>query len=636
MKLKFAAAGLSVALLVGATVLRGPLVAADPPGVIGGRLEEAGKWLEAAQLYRRLALSGATIDPGWVQRAIVAYLTADRAADAEAFTADVLQRDPDFLEVLFFYGEGQRVTMRYEEAEGTYRRLLERRPRHVKGSLSLGHVLSRLGRAEEALPFFEAFLDNPAQEEFLRDQAELDYARALRTLGRTQDALDRLTMLLERKPYHPQALTEVARVLVRLKKRELAKALRGTVSYLAKRGHLQTTDDGRSLVSEGPVNVRVKARVALHAEDRYEFLPALEGYRQVVRETVGEPEPVELLASLLFRIKRFSECVRVIDELGAATVDLYLLRFLAQVSEGRDDEAMASLERLFHERSSLRNTPAAHKILLAAVHNQLDTGRGLDVAARWLRVAVEVAPDEPAVLLARVRLLLARGRVDHAARRLERYPEAARAGSAAYLRLQAVAKGLSGDKEFAGSQLLALMRAAPGERRNFIAFARVFAADSSPSARQVLQLGGRLAGRLERLTQAYRALSQGPLDKCATLYRQTARLLLDAGNRRSAIDCLFMASALDDGVDAPLALGQLLIRPPELFPRLNALRTALARAPDDRRVKATLVRVYAEQGLRMGEASRLAEELARDHPGAESAELRALVRVKQEALRDER
>ena len=59
------------------------LLAADPPEVAGARLEENGKWLEAAQLYRDLALAGNTIGPGWVQRALVAYLTADRAQEAE-------------------------------------------------------------------------------------------------------------------------------------------------------------------------------------------------------------------------------------------------------------------------------------------------------------------------------------------------------------------------------------------------------------------------------------------------------------------------------------------------------------------------------------------------------------------------
>jgi tetratricopeptide (TPR) repeat protein len=207
-------------------------VPGEPPGspeavqAQAARLEEAGRWSEAAQLYRQEVLRG---DPrtreAWVKKGILAYLMADQLRSAEDFTAEILRASPAYSEALFFLGDGQRILQHFEEARDTLNRLLRSSPDHASGRLLLAIVQSRLGNGRESLPFFEMHLQ-AVTDPRVRQDAQIEYSRALRQAGQPRRAADQLAELLEADPSKLPALAEAARTFHLLGQEMLARELR--------------------------------------------------------------------------------------------------------------------------------------------------------------------------------------------------------------------------------------------------------------------------------------------------------------------------------------------------------------------------------------------------------------------------
>lgn len=602
------------------------------------RLEENGRWSEAARLYLEAALRGEPrAGVKWIQKGILACLMGDQLAEAKAFAGEVLRKDPSYHEVLFFLGDGQRVTQHYEEALATLKKLLERAPDHAQGGLAAAYVLARLGRSEEALPLFEKFLALH-EEGSKRLEAEVEYSRALRWTGKVRPAAEHLARVLEVNPHHLPALAEAAQVFYSLGKADLARELRQLHQKLARLGHQLSSDDETKLYATGPRQPSGRARQALQAADRREFLQAISGLKAALAEDPGDVTIARALAKLWLRLKRFEELKELAAGLsarGGPAADLYLFAAEALEGLGRADEArqeaaraMAALDKVSLPAGGEEGLPPL-EIRLRAIRLVLDSGADAGTASAWIQRAALLHSPDPRLALYQARLDLQLGDWKRALARLEALPGDFQEAAVEFRRARAEALGLSGDLRFAAREIMALIKEAPGSLENFAAFERIFGAKTGePEVARVLDLKRRLEEQRGQLARLVLEAAGAPLDRSAPHYLELGRKAAALGDREGALDFLSLAADLDPQDAQALAATSALLRAPgEIFLRINALRRMLSRSPRSGTTAASppaqalagLVQAYLDLDLRLEEAESLAARLAAIQPGEEAA-----------------
>ncbi len=598
------------------------------------RLEESGRWSEAARLYLEAVRGGEPRAGGkWIQKGILACLMGDQLAEAEAFAGEVLRKDPNYHEVLFFLGDGQRVTQHYEEALATLKKLLARAPDHPQGNLAAAYVLARLGRSEEALPLFEKFLAlHPDAAGGL--EAEVEYSRALRRTGKVRPAAEHLARVLEANPHHLPALAEAAQVFNNLGKAELARELRRLYQKLARLGHQLSSDDETKLYATGPRRPGGRARQALQAADRREFLKAIAGLKAALAENPGDAIVARALAKLWLRLKRFEELKELAAGLsarGAGADDLHLLLAESLESLGRAEEArreaalaMAALDKVPSTAGEEEGLPPL-EIGLRAVRLALDSGADAGTASAWIQKAGPLAAEDPRLALYQARLALQLGDGKGALARLDSLPKDFQETAVELRRVRAEASGLSGDLKSAAREIMALIKEAPGSLENFAAFERIFGARAGePEVARVLDMKRRLEAQRDQIAKLVLEAAGTALDRGAPLYLELGRKAAALGDREAALDFLFLAADLDPkDAEALSALSSMLGAPGEVFLMINVLRRMIERLPAaasrSAPALAALVQAYLDLDLRLEEAEELAARLVAIQPGEESA-----------------
>lgn len=621
------------------------------------RLEAEGRWLEAAALYRRAAL---TVEPpangASIRKALSAYYMADRPADAEKLAAEIREVRPEFHEVLLYLADFQRVTMRYEEALSTIERFLEHEPGHVRGTLVSGLVLVALGETERGLQAIATYLRQPGLDPAYRSEAEVVRVRALRALGRYRDAADSVTSLLESRPLDPVVLAEAAQTYALAGKMVLSRAASQQHQWLSRRGHQLTVEDPLTL-RRGQPRREGQARLALQARDRREFLPAISALRTLLVGDPGNSRIGYLLGKLYLRLGRYPECREVLDELkkGGAQPGSDVLHLGARLLalEGRAREATAEWRRAIETlgspvgRAAARSreepgddtgaeagaveSPAA--ILLAAADHQLETRGDLDLAGRWYARAAELAPESARPLVGVAWVAIRRSDLDRARSLLS---ELARRvdprKSDDYVRLDATVRGLEGDLRFAARQLTSLIVTGPEQEENFTAFMSVFGDKSDvPEVVQVSRLHDVWRAKRRAVEDAVKQLSALPLEEAGGEYLRLGQLAARARDRDRALDAFMMAAALDAGSTKGLkAALKILDRPGDVFVRLSTMRRILQREAGDVEILELLAKTYLGLGVRLREAEGIASTLASLRPGAASEGLLSEVRARAE------
>jgi len=568
---------------------RGP-ARVRPYPVEAKRLEGTGDWSKAAEVHAAEAWHlgpGAGDEPAkW---AFVDFLTGGDLAGAEKLALGLRGRYPSWNEVLYYLGDGQRVVMRFDEARSTLARLCEMEPKHSRGRLALGHVLLRLGEPETAIEHIEAALSGPGMHANLRWQAELDRARALRLLGRSREAFDRLAEMLERRPHDPLALSEAAQTAHALRQAELARGLREAHGWLVARGHQLSTEDETKLYPEEGSAAGSGARKALQAADRREFLAAIEGLESALAAAPGDEPIAAALARLYLRLSRFHDALRIAEAFAtgekAPGADILRLAGDAHRSLGRSREAEAAFRR------ALEREPGGWRRII-------EDGRA---AIDGKRYAEALKKAEEARVLA--------GEV---------HPEIER--------LIAEALGLSGDLRSAAARLMDLIRRQSDDPENFASFERVFGGKKeSPEVAQVLEMKRALDERLARRDVLARSYSAKPLAASGEDSLILGSFFRDLGKREEALDQFLLAGALLPTNAEPLRRAAALFdRPSELFVRLHLLRVILERTNGaDANALKGLAGAYIAKGMRLAEAERLAKKLAQTEPGGDAAKMLA-------------
>lgn len=615
-----------------------------PPAASPADTGGEGKWDREAALHRSRALA---LGPGkWdaeLKEAMVAYLMADRVEEARKLAEECLARNPSGAEVLYYLGDGQRVLKHYPEARETLSRFVAARPSDLRGAFSLAHVQLRLGNAEAALPLLERVLAEGAPAGVPRPLALVELARALRRLGRKEEAADRIAEALEEFPYDLVALAEGAQIFASTGRAELAKGLRTLHAALFERGHQVSVEDETKLHATGPTSDAGELRLALQAADRRELLLAFRELQRLHSRDPGDVDIAGSLARLAVRLFRYNEALRLIQDVrekGAEAAELARTEADVFLALGDQERSRASLLRasaLAHElpRAQGAALGGALNVYLEIHRRAADAALAVGDqtgAAGCLERARALAPGSWSALWIQGRIELAQGLGNEALKSFE----AARAASgspahppAELRRWNGVARGLAGDLQLSAREIVALIKEEPQERLNFEAFARIFGRKAGVAeVDRVLALERQLAQKLSARDAAARAAAGLPLESAGPAYLELGHALAQLGQGDRAVDAYLLSAELDShGTEPLLAAANLLGAPQESFVRLQLLRRALEREPGRPEALDALARTYLLLGLRLQTAERLAEDLAARRPGPGSTQLLESVRT---------
>ena len=571
-------------------------------------LESTGQWVEAATAWQKLSEASTGSDAHDTdRRAIVAWLTADRIDRAEAWARRVLQRRPEESRVLFTLGDAQRVRQHFEEAATTLGEFLEREPEHRLGALLLGHVLTKLGRHEEALPHLERGLvdENSPLPSLWRVQAALDRARALRRLQRRDEAVRALAAILADDPWQHRVLVEAARLYRQTGRRALAETLEARFRELSDRGYLLSDDDPAKVAATRVSDIS-PAKRALRAIDRREFLETIEMLREALRQDPRDEAAGLILARLLARVRRFADAIDVAESLRAArgqrARELTALRAHC-ARELADEQAARTAWRDLGEQidaassqGGLHSAEPVDKWFARAIDAELTEGVDSAHALRWIERAEHIGLDASSRRLARARLALRNG--DTAtARALLPLGDEELSTSRRWRLAVATLAGLEGSLQVAARDLMALIGERPRDRLAWAAFTRVFGGrDQTEEVRRALDLRVRLEKRQRQETDRLRAFGARRLEDCGEEYMTHGREAAERGDVESALDSLAMAADLLPASTAALvAIAGLHRSRGRPFLELRALRSVRDRHSTE--VAARIAELERQTGL---------------------------------------
>ena len=134
-----------------------------------------------------------------------------RLEDAQRRCSVLVKTQPDNVDAHYLMGLIHERSMRYDEAVESFRKVLERDPKHVASLVNVGGLLTTLGRAQEAIDPLRAAL------KIDRDifPARYNLARALNMTGNLNQAAcsSSLAKSIVRPTKSTRRLTDIASVL---------------------------------------------------------------------------------------------------------------------------------------------------------------------------------------------------------------------------------------------------------------------------------------------------------------------------------------------------------------------------------------------------------------------------------------
>jgi len=181
---------------------------------LGYQEELAGRFAEALDLYRRAASDGPA-DPELLVRQAVCLRELRRPDAALAVAQEALACDSTHAEALWIAATTQVALGRFEAALVTLSRLVQVSPEGRAHRLMAG-VYERLGRPEDAVEQLSIVIRlNPDTPQILEQRAEL-----LMKLGRVNEALDDYWTILKTSPEYPGIADTLTRALEKLGRTE--------------------------------------------------------------------------------------------------------------------------------------------------------------------------------------------------------------------------------------------------------------------------------------------------------------------------------------------------------------------------------------------------------------------------------
>jgi tetratricopeptide (TPR) repeat protein len=392
---------------------------------LGLQAELAGRSASALEHYDR-ARAAAPGDPEILVRRATCLLDLRRLGDAYEAAAAAVAADSTRIEALWVAGASLAAMGRLSEAVGPLRTMVEqiddRRARDL-----LATLLERLGRYEEALEHVELLLSlNPLSPHQRERRAGL-----LTRLGRYEEALADYWIILDQTPEYPGLVEGMARLLRQLGRTDdLIRLYRTVVEQLPSRRdtHWKLIE---TLLQEGAWQEAQDRLKQLQASDPEDGLPVLQlgllafgrGEADSALARIEEAATLRIRPDLVYRWRmriHFSQGAsdsalfnaRHLVNLEPESAEAWRILTLSQAELGRYEAALTSTGAW----ASVDEKDPEPLLLGSALCRQLDREEdGLSL----MRGAVMRAPEETGVLLEYAALLESLDRVDEAAQVLK-------------------------------------------------------------------------------------------------------------------------------------------------------------------------------------------------------------------------
>jgi Flp pilus assembly protein TadD len=308
------------------------------------------------------------------------------SAQAATTLAAALAIDPSYGPAMAELAEAHLEQGRSEEAESTFRRLLESRPRSVAGLTGLGRVLAGRGEHAGAIERYETAL------EIAPRHAPLHYALALsyRALGRDDDAGRHLEIASSGGPASPDPDPLVA-AIAELEVGSDRDYREGKSRFLAGR-FTEATSLFEQVVEAEPDHAGAHGALGAALMRTNRNTEALAAYTKAVDLNPGNIDFLRPYALLLLRSRRLDEAetrMREVLELGGDHYDDHHILGAALVGLERLDEAMIEFESALERKPD--HTEARAALIQILWRKTIAAGSDAE-ALPSLRRIVEIEP----------------------------------------------------------------------------------------------------------------------------------------------------------------------------------------------------------------------------------------------------
>ena len=348
---------------------------------LGLQEEFAGRFELALGHYERASIRSPG-DPELLVRRAVCHRELRRQEEALALAEQALAGDSLHIEALWVAATGQAALGRLEEALATASRLVRQGPEPRAHRLR-ANVLVRLGRHEEALAELDILIElDPDSPHLLEQRAELRMK-----LGRVDDALADYWTILTRAPDYPGIVDTLVAAL----------------------GRLGRSDDlirlFRTLADRNPEQARPRWRLVELLLARADWTEAEQELKRLHELRPGDGLPVLQLGLVAFRRGDAPRALELIEQarvLGSDPLQVWAWRMRIHFAEREYPEALAAADTLIVLDPRKSEGWRIRSLCLA------DTGRydeALQSIGTW--AALDDASAEPLMLAIRTAAAIA-------------------------------------------------------------------------------------------------------------------------------------------------------------------------------------------------------------------------------------
>lgn len=343
---------------------------------------------EALSLARELRQRFPTDAEAFCIFGLIESRFGDRRRGVEAWK-QALRLAPDYVDAWYALGEESRLRGDFEVAIAYFRKAVDTGKADGRVFLSLAGLLIQQGRAGEALPYVEQYLEIFPQS----IEGWYRLGQALRIEDRLPEAKQAWLRALQLDPERKAVLYALAEVCEKLGQHGEAERFRREFARLEARDrlnpeHRRTWYDDLAAAREGLAAAHLAVAKFLAVREHLEL--AQEHYR---RAAEVDPRNVPARVALLefaAENSRWDEALRWLEELSALQpkeVEWLLRQGAVLIQLGRLEEAQRAFENATH-LAPHRAEGYVGLAQLAIYH-----GRDLSAARQWARRAVECAPS---------------------------------------------------------------------------------------------------------------------------------------------------------------------------------------------------------------------------------------------------
>ncbi len=569
--------------------------------------------LEEARLYNRANVHALA-------------LAAAEAAIAQGIT------DPD---AYYCLAEGRRER-RVPGAEEAFTKLLELAPGHLAGHLGLARMRMRSDNPVSSLPLFDGYFKGAAPDDPEYKVALLEHARALRNVGKYQEAADRFALLLEDDPLEGAYYSGLAEALYRMHLRKEGRFVEEIYKLISQNAFEVHVED--RLRETGNTAFALGQRAANRMRQR-RYLDAFRSFMGALEADRSDPRIRVFYADLCLRFSRLRDARAVVNRAIQAGMKpasgLWWMLGRIALEAANPHEALAAFQNAVQALDAEGDQGGPERGQAPAISLYLAMGRAaldsadLVTAKRAVTKASALSPQSWEPLFWQGRIELAAGSSQKA---LGLFSEAWKRRDGQRLMdlsyYSALAFAAEGREEEALKGLQMAQQSSPGFVPAYRELVRFSGADPTKK-----MLHEKALADVERLAADRKAVEKTidatPLEGCGEQYLELGKVCFKVKDP-IAFDHLFLASDLlpSNGEACELLLSGMKGKQ-DIFVKVGYLRKLLSIKPGDAGAMRSLAEIYVELHVRLDEAARLADALHASSASAASFRLRGEVALLQ-------